>query len=499
LRSWKKTQADIGKISGLKPELYDCCPSSCICYVGRYADLAQCPHSDCKEACFDSHGRARRHSSYLPLTPRLKAFLANQEQAAKMAYRAEYDHLPTVVKDVFDGVLYCNLLGKLVTPVGGPTQRHVYFEGATDVALGLSTDGYAPFCRRKKMAWPLIVFNYNLPPDVRFQLENVLCLGVIPGPRKPRDFDSFLWPLVLELLQLELGVPAVDARTGKRVELRAFLLFVFGDIPAVSMAMRMKGHNGRCPCRFCKIRGVRIPDSDNTTHYVPLNRSRHPAVHAGGTVPSYDAHALPKRTHDEFLAQAREVDIAPTTSAQEHLAKEYGIKGTSVLARLSTIRFPDSFPYDFMHLIWENVVKNLHLLWFGNFKGLDTGGARNSYKLHPKVVETIGKESAASGATIPYAFGSAPLNIAEDGVQWTAEACSFWTLYLAPPLLRDRLPGEFYRHFIDLVKLLNACLEFEMDRSKISALREGFAAWVEQYKQYVLRSSCRLLCNRLAL
>ena len=31
------------------------------------------------------------------------------------------------------------------------------------------------------------------------------------GPKKPGDMDSFLWPLVQELLQLEIGVPAFDA------------------------------------------------------------------------------------------------------------------------------------------------------------------------------------------------------------------------------------------------------------------------------------------------
>jgi len=38
----------------------------------------------------------------------------------------------------------------------------------------------------------LIIFNYNLPPDVRFHINNILALGVIPGPKKPIDADSFL-------------------------------------------------------------------------------------------------------------------------------------------------------------------------------------------------------------------------------------------------------------------------------------------------------------------
>ena len=42
-------------------------------------------------------------------------------------------------------------------------------------------------------------------------LPQVISLGTIPGPKKPADLDSFLWPLVQELLQLEIGVSAFDA------------------------------------------------------------------------------------------------------------------------------------------------------------------------------------------------------------------------------------------------------------------------------------------------
>ena len=40
--------------------------------------------------------------------------------------------------------------------------------------------------------------------------ENIIFLGTIPGPKKPFNFDSFLWPLVQELLQLEIGVSSFD-------------------------------------------------------------------------------------------------------------------------------------------------------------------------------------------------------------------------------------------------------------------------------------------------
>jgi hypothetical protein len=62
------------------------------------------------------------------------------------------------------------------------------------------------------------------------------------------DIDSFLFPFVRELLRLAIGVKAFDVKTGHTFRLRAYLLAMFGDMPAMSMVMRMKGHNGVKPC-----------------------------------------------------------------------------------------------------------------------------------------------------------------------------------------------------------------------------------------------------------
>ena len=72
----------------------------------------------------------------------------------------------------------------------------------------------------------------------------------------PEDFDSFLWPFVKEMLRLAIGVHAYDILSDDFFALRAFLILVFGDIPAISMIMHMKGHNRLVPCRMCTIRGI---------------------------------------------------------------------------------------------------------------------------------------------------------------------------------------------------------------------------------------------------
>jgi hypothetical protein len=261
-----------------------------------------CPY--CKKARFDpSSGKPVKRFSYVPLIPRLMVMMEDERMARALRYRSEFKHDPSIIRDVFNGKVYRSLLGKHVT-IGGRQQRHTYFGDKRDMVFGLSTDGYAPFKRRAKTAWPLLLFNYNLPPDIRFLLEYLLCVGVVPGPKKPHDWDSFIWPLMEELLQLEAGVPAWDAVDRMAFMLCAFLILVFGDMPAVSMMMHMSGMNGKCPCRFCKIIGVRIP-GHSMPYYVPLDRSTHPAAQEPDAVKTYDPLDLPMRSHAQFLSDAR--------------------------------------------------------------------------------------------------------------------------------------------------------------------------------------------------
>lgn len=147
--------------------------------------------------------------------------------------RAEKDGYMT---DVFDGTHYHGLPEKEVT-VNGHGLGHTYFSDHCDIALGLATDGVNPWRHWKSTFWPILLFNFNLPPTERAHDENVICIGEVPGPEKPKDMDSFLYPTVQELLKLSIGVKAYDVVEGEIFTLRAYLLTLFGDIPAVSMLL----------------------------------------------------------------------------------------------------------------------------------------------------------------------------------------------------------------------------------------------------------------------
>ncbi|KAJ3898447.1 hypothetical protein F5879DRAFT_812591 [Lentinula edodes] len=223
------------------------------------------------------------------------------------------------------------------------------------------------------------------------------------------------------------------------------------------MVMHMKGHNGVCPCRMCNIRGIWAPDGK--VYYVPLDHSHNPDLLSALV---YDPSNLPQRTHAEMKQQAKEVQFAPNSSQSEKLAMKYGIKGTSALMALSSLSFPLFFPYDFMHLLFKNILKLLVLWWIGAFKDLDEGSG--SFQLDAKIWEAIGTATSASGSTIPSASAACPPNVADDKQATTTDSWSFWLLYLGPILLQNKFRSSVYHHhFCDLASIVERCLQFEIE------------------------------------
>lgn len=318
LPSRQRLRTQVAFLSGVTPVKYDCCPNSCCCYTDTYADLDICPFKNCGEPRRDSAGRPRSTFQYLPLIPRLVNLFQDTAMAEKLDYRANHKPVDTKTTDVFSGTHYQRLCRTKVT-IEDETLPHKFFSAPSDIAMGASTDGFGPFKHRKKTCWPIIIILYNLPPEIRTWLIYLLCVGVIPGPKAPKDMDSFLFPFVEELLALMRGVPAFDRRNMRQFVLRAYLIALFGDMSAVAKLMRMKGHGGISPCQACRILSIRdSTHSKSTAHYTPL-------YHDNGK--SYDPLNLPLRSHEQFIRHAVAVEEAPNDAEQDRRAKRYGING----------------------------------------------------------------------------------------------------------------------------------------------------------------------------
>src|SRR5258708_24994798 len=125
-------------------------------------------------------------------------------------------------------------------------QKH--FASRHDLVIGPPKDGFSPFKHHKYSAWPLLVYNYNLPPNILFHHEKVICVSIIPGPHSVKSLNSFIEPLICELECLKQGVRAFDATTQTMFTLCGHVLAPRGDQPAIAKWMMMKGHNAVFPC-----------------------------------------------------------------------------------------------------------------------------------------------------------------------------------------------------------------------------------------------------------
>ncbi|KAF9070518.1 hypothetical protein BDP27DRAFT_1220615, partial [Rhodocollybia butyracea] len=150
IASWKSTKAQAQNLSQFTPEAYDCCVNSCVCYVGSHTSNTHCPY--CKEPCFRADGKtACKRFTYLPIIPCLRAYYCSLSMIDKLKYRGAYKPSEDgTVKDVMDGDHYRCLCRKKVV-INGEEHSHTFFSDSRDIMFGLSTDGFAPWKRRKKM------------------------------------------------------------------------------------------------------------------------------------------------------------------------------------------------------------------------------------------------------------------------------------------------------------------------------------------------------------
>lgn len=130
--------------------------------------------------------------------------------------------------------------------------------------------------------------------------------------------------------------------------------------------MKVTGNRSYCYCEYCLIQGVW-----NRGLYCPITPPIDTPLEAqtrkGSGYPwiEWDRSGLPMRNDIDFQRAARQVARKGATAKQK---SKYGVKGLSILSRLSSIDFPRSFPPDSMHLWFENIIPDLVKQWRGKFR-----------------------------------------------------------------------------------------------------------------------------------
>lgn len=358
-------------ITFFKGKKFDCCRDSCMSFA-RYPKLRHCPY--CKKARYLQGGRkpAAQYTVF-QLEHRLRLHYSNPVMARIYKnYRAHAERTlidSGRITDYWSGKIHSTL-----------QKERGLFKNPTDIALSFSTDGAKAFKTRSSFhIWPGLFQVLNLPPEMRVKRCNLLLGLIIPEPNNPRNIDSFLVPVVDELVRLEAGVSnAYDADSKRHFQLHAYNTVVCTDMQARPSLIHSTGPQSISMCEYCYIKGIKsggvyaphtcpedLPPWEK--HRLDKSRQEGKACYDFSVGDKFQTSNPPRKTDSGWRSVAADIEKLKDEENIKSLSRQHGIRGRSEFARLKAIIFPWSFPPCGMHLFHENCTPKLTRHYMGTF------------------------------------------------------------------------------------------------------------------------------------
>ena len=242
----------VQRLSGVIPLEHDMCLNSCVAYTGPYKELEACLWCGSPRYVTQAGStKPQRCFVTIPIGPVVQAFYASCETAEHMHY---------LNKKLAENV-------NMARENGG--NLHMYNDTAcgkdlidawnsgrfqkTDIALQFSIDSAQLWRDKPSEAWVFIWVIHNLPPEIRYKKVFVIPGAIVPGPNKPGDLNSFLFPSLYHVSALQReGLRIYDAYLDTLIP-RSIpsVLFSTADSPGSASMSGMVGHSGKFGCRLC--------------------------------------------------------------------------------------------------------------------------------------------------------------------------------------------------------------------------------------------------------
>lgn len=140
-----------------------------------------------------------------------------------------------------------------------------------------------------------------------------------------------------------------------------------------------------------------------------------------------------------------------------------------------------------MHVLLENVMKQLLELWDGSFKAQTMLGNKAARHNQPYVIpkkggwDEIDLMIVSSSKLIPSKM-SGTLTAASNRWRWTAATHLFFLTTLGPIVLKGYLAPQYFDHFLDLSELAKILISFAISADvQLPYLRSGLLRRVTQF------------------
>jgi hypothetical protein len=504
LPSISRIKSIVTQLSGVEEIVNDICPKKCIAYTGPFARATECP--ECGEVRYDELNKPRQRFSTFPIGPQLQAMYQDPHSAAAMQYR----NIRT--QEIFDEL----------TRLGGLKQDwHDFLDGQDyvsavadgkikndDIVVMMSVDGAQLFRNKMSDCWMGIWVVFNRSPETRYKKNYVLPAFIIPGPEKPKNLDSFLYPGLHHLSALmQEGLRIWDAARSALFTSHPFLALGTADRPGLAYLNGLVGHQGkRGCCLYCGLQGRR--KKSQKTYYAAHARPSDPRYDVSGcTHPDVDLRGVSKITSaKEYWKNLIFLLLSPNESQYRKRRLETGISKPSIFLGLPanhTLGVPTCFGSDIMHLLSLNIPDLLIPLWRGTFE-CDSNDHVSDWPwavLRGETWERFGEHVASATSYLPGCFDRPPRNPAEK-INSGYKAWEYTLLLygLGPMVLYGVLPFLYWQHFCKLIRAVRLISQYHIERNALIEANELVLEFIEEFEElYYQRKVERLHFTRQSI
>ena len=467
------------------------CIKSCVGFTGPFADLESCP--ECGESRYDEKDLEdsdserklpRKVFTTFPAGPQLQARWKHSQTAKDMFYRWEKtqelrrertqsNQPPDIYDDILCGESYLRLVDD------GTINEY-------DSVLMLSIDGAQLYEHKESNCWIYIWLLVDLAPDKRYKIRNILPGGVIPGPKHPKNLDSFLLPGLAHVSALQReGLHIWDAYHQRRAVSFLFLFLVLADAMAMAQLSGSVGHHGWKGCRL--LCGLIGRNKTHGAHYYPaLLRPAGFENHRTSSHPDVDINALPVPTSRNYRSDLFHVIGSRNETDYKRRRLHTGIGKPSIFDGIPRILpLPTCFAGDLMHQPLLNLAALLFDLWCArpDARSYDRSSTWPWAVLTGDVWEEHGRIVAGIAKYLPTSFGRTPWN-PQEKISSGYKAWEFLN-YLygeGPGVFYGVLPEVYYSHFCKLVRMIRMVHQRAISREQLCTIYELSHQWVLEFE-----------------
>ncbi len=150
-----------------------------------------------------------------------------------------------LLSDMYDGKIWKEFMNVASSP---------FLVAPFSFGLMLNVDWFQPYTHTVNSVGVIYLVIMNLPHTLRFKPENMILIGIIPGPTEPsHDMNPYLDPLATELLDFWLGVKLQVYSSSGTVEkvVKCALLCICCDLPAARKACGFLSYTAKLGCSRC--------------------------------------------------------------------------------------------------------------------------------------------------------------------------------------------------------------------------------------------------------